>query len=373
MRVVHISDLHAGKTLERISRNEDLNYALEQVLSFIKENDANLLLIAGDVFDKANPDNESKELIFDFFLKLKDLNVPAVVISGNHDSYDFMKSIKNILRLANVFICDRPGKGDFVFVFNDLAVACLPYPSEKVLTEIGEEAKKNYAEAVKRYISFLAKQVEKYRYRVLLAHLFVAGARYTNTEKEATLTEHYAVYPSALLETFNYVALGHVHRNQEVKNSPARAFYAGSMYQLDFSEEGHEKFFNFVIFEGNIPKIERIKLSLKNPLKVFKFKQRDAEKFLPEMKKHNGYIKVVMEVENKLLVNQTVERIRRECGEKIIKIEQVSDITKTLPKEESVENLSPLEIYKEYYRLTYRRELPEEIEKAFLELLERVE
>jgi len=90
------------------------------VISFCREGSVDLLLVAGDVFDKANPDNESKELIFEFFLKLRELKVEVVVIAGNHDSYDFMKSIKGLSRLANVHIYDRPDRENCVYRFGDL-------------------------------------------------------------------------------------------------------------------------------------------------------------------------------------------------------------------------------------------------------------
>jgi exonuclease SbcD len=372
MRLLHIADLHAGKTLGKVSRNPDLSYALEQVLSFAKESRPDLVLVAGDVFDKANPDNESKEIIFDLFLRFREMKTDVVLVAGNHDSYDFLKSIKGLSRLANVHIFDRPRKEECLFSMGDLGVACLPYPSERVLTPAGEEAKRTYGELVGSYLRYLAEQVRGFRYRVLLAHLFVAGSRFTRTEKEATITEYFAVHPASFSEVFHYVALGHVHKYQEIKNSPARAFYTGTLYQLDFSEAGEEKGFNFVLLEENGLRVEKVTLDLKNPLRVVDIQQGEIMRKLPELKNTSGYLKVVLHLEDRTTAPQAVDRLREALGERLIRIEQV--FKGEGPQEERRSDLKvsdPAELYREYYRSVYGRELPREVERAFLNLLER--
>ena len=373
MRLLHIADLHAGKTLGRVNRNPDLAHALDQVVQFAKENSPDLVLVAGDVFDKANPDNESKELIFDFFLRLKDLGLDVVVISGNHDSYDFMKSIKKLSRLANVHIYDRPSRHDCVYQFGDLKVACLPYPSERVITSASEEAKKNYADLVSQFITYLANQVRDARYRILLAHLFVAGSRYTRTEKEATITQHYAVQPASLTDTFDYVALGHVHRHQRIEDAPTYAYYTGSLYQLDFSEAGDDKFFNLVVLEEGTPMIEEVRLDIKNPLKVFDLKQREALSRLKDLKLEDGYLKVFVRVEDRTAIPLLVDSLREELGDRLIKIELITDQVKPVSDPEIHSRLDPLELYREYHRTAYGKDLPEDLERKFLELLRSVE
>jgi len=371
MKLLHIADLHAGKTLGRVSRNPDLHYALEQIASSCREERAELLLIAGDVFDKANPDNESKELVFDFFLKLRDIGTEVVVVAGNHDSYDFMRSIKGLSRLANVHIYDRPNRNNCLFRFGDLEVACLPYPSERVLTAAGEGSRMRYADMVARFISYLAEQVGG-RWSVLLTHLFVAGSRYTSTEKEASVTQHYAVQPASLPATFDYIALGHVHRHQRLKAAPTLAWYAGTLYQLDFSEAGEDKFFNVILLgEGDIH-VEAVKLDLKNPLHTFELNQREVVSRLQELKNVRGYLRVLLKVEDKGSLPLAVEKLREELGDRLIRIEHVSpevrDRTWDAPA-----GMDPLQLYREYHRISYGRDLPEEVEKVFSELLRKAE
>ena len=369
MRAVHIADLHAGKTLGKLGRNSDLEYALAQVLDCVKENKVELVLIAGDVFDKANPDNESKELIFEFFLKLRDLRCGVVVISGNHDSYDFMKSIRGLSELAGVHIYDRPSKDRFVYTYKDVKIACLPYPSERVLTSAGEDSKKTYAQLVSKFIRFIAKEIKDARFKVLLAHLFIAGSRYTSTEREATVTQHYAINPSDLTEVFDYIALGHVHRYQRIEQAPTTAYYTGSMYQLDFSEAEQDKFFNLVSFEEPMPKVESIKLSLKHPLHVVRIKQKEIKDKLDSLKELKGYIKVVVSVDNRINAPSDMELLRNTLGDRLIKIEQLTPGMGEHTIRE-VKSTNPLELYREYYRLSHQKDIPSDIEQTFIKLLE---
>ncbi len=373
MRLLHIADLHAGKTLGKVSRNPDLEYALSQVVEYSRENRVDVLLIAGDVFDKANPDNESKELIFEFFLKLKDLGTEVVVIAGNHDSYDFMKSIRGLSRLANVHIYDRPNREHFLYSLGELNVACLPYPSERVITSASEDSKRSYAELVGRFIRFLAESVKGARFKVLLAHLFVAGSRYTRTEKEATITQHYAVQPASLSGDFDYVALGHVHRYQRIENAPTYAYYTGSMYQLDFSEAGDRKFFNVITFEEGQPQVEPVEFSLKNPLSVFELEQDKVLEEIEELRGTAGYLKVVVRVSDRTGMPALIDKLREELGDRLIKIEQLTPDSREKAELQKLGKLDPLELYREYYQTAYGKELPEEVEKKFLELLREAE
>jgi len=226
---------------------------------------------------------------------------------------------------------------------------------------------------VSRFIKFLGDRVKGARFRVLLAHLFVAGSRYTRTEKEATITQHYAVQPSSLDETFNYVALGHVHRYQRIENAPTYAYYTGSLYQLDFSEAGDKKFFNLILFEDSQPRIEAVELSIKNPLNAYMLEQEEVLRELETLRSKEGYLKLSIRVKDRTQMPYLIEKLREELGEKLIKIEQ---LTEDVSRGEDVTELSaldPLELYREYYQTAYGKKLPEEVEKKFLELLREAE
>ncbi len=373
MKLVHISDLHAGKTLGNISRNEDLLYALDQIISFSKENRVNTVLVAGDIFDKANPDNLSKQLIFeDFFLRLNSLNINTIVIAGNHDSYDFFKSIKELSKLARVHIFDRPNPDSFTIDLDHVTIVALPYPSERVITEASERANISYAEKVEKFINYMDKKTEDRKIKILLAHLMIAGAVCTHTEREVHISDYYAVPPSAIPTSFTYVALGHVHKFQRIDKAPVPTYYSGTLYQIDFSEAGQEKYFNFIeIDKEGIKHLETVKIDIKNPLINIEVDQDEVLKKLPELKRLSGYIKLIVNVKNKKTVPYIVDRIKEEIGEKLprgVELRSEYDTRKAHSLENI--NLTPLGLYKEYYKKEYGEEMPEDIERAFITLLE---
>jgi len=371
MKLLHLADLHAGKNLGGVSRNEDLRYALEQVLTLVKEERPQLVLVAGDVFDKPNPDNEAKEVVFDFFLSLRALKTPAVVVSGNHDSYEFMKSLKKLLEVIGVYLFPKPDLERAVFSFGELKVACLPYPSERVLTAADEKARLSYALAVEKALKYLAQKVKEAKFKVLLTHLFIAGAKFTRTEREATITDFYAVPPSALPPDFNYVALGHVHRHQRIEKASPVTYYTGSLYQLDFSESGQDKFVNLIeLREGEPPRVEAVKLDLKRPLHFVELREEEALRSVPKLRALSGLVKVRLYSSNRERVSFVADRLKEYLGDKLVKLEVV--LEREL-KEENLggERLSVGELYGQYYKSRYGKAPPEELLKLFYRLLEK--
>ncbi len=371
MRLLHLSDLHAGRTLYRVSRNPDLLYSLEQVVDACRDFSPDVVLIAGDVFDKSNPDNESKEIIFDFFLKLREHAKAVIVISGNHDSYDFMRSISGLSRLANVHIYDRPSRERFLFEMVELKVACLPYPSERILSSADEDSKRSYTEKVKAFLSFLGEEVKDAKYKVLLSHLFVAGARYTSTEREASISMHYAVEPAHIPNVFDYVALGHVHRYQRVKGVGTQAFYTGSLYQLDFSEEGQRKFFNLVeLKEGEPARVSKVELSLKNQLRLIEAKQENLEKLLSKLRETEGLIKLLLNVEDKATLKSFSDKLKEAIGDRLVRIEyRLKDSSNTDAQSIVGKKINVLELYADFHRREYGSPPSEELSSALAKLL----
>ena len=375
MRLLHISDLHAGRTLFKVSRNQDLLYALNQIVELCRDAKPHVVLIAGDIFDKANPDNESKEIIFEFFLQLRELTHATVAVSGNHDSYDFMKSIKPLAKLAKVYIYDRPDKYNFLFSLGELSVACLPYPSERIISSADEESKRSYAEQVGDFLNYLAYKSEGAKFKVLLSHLFVAGAAYTRTEREASVSSHYAVEPVQLPVDFHYIALGHVHRHQRIEGAGTQAYYTGSLFQLDFSEEGQSKFVNLVeLKEGELARVEPVELSLKNPLHLRVVEQGSVEAIVARMERIEGLLKLVVEVKDKAGLNIFSQRLKEALGDKLIKVEYLIQDRREVQREKITgRSLDLTELYGKFYEREHNAKLPEEVEREFSRLLSAAE
>ncbi len=376
MKLLHIADLHAGKRLyDRIGRNEDLSYALEQIKNICKEERVDILLIAGDVFDKRSPDFESQALILEFLTEMNSVGLHILLIAGNHDSYDFMKIYKNLRKLANIHVFDRPSTNlkEAIFQYEQLKVACLPYPDERVLTHFGEERQRCYAEKVANYMKALAHEVEDSRYRVLVAHMMVDRAQIAGSELQSSVSPYYAVKAETIPDTFQYVALGHVHRNQRIEGIAPKVYYSGSPYQIDFSEKGMDKFVNLIVLEDGMAKVEPIRLDLKRQLVEIRLKEgEDIQKSLEPLAKENLLVRVVMEVKmSDSFFQQKRDAVFRILGDRLarLEIEPVGTFQETKAETGKMDLLS---LYEDFHRFKYRSEPSEDLKALLQKLIDKV-
>ncbi len=376
MRVLHISDLHAGKNLGRLSRNEDLQYALDQVLHICKDENVQMLLLAGDIYDKPYPDSESYNLILEFLTKATQVVDHIVLISGNHDSYDLIKSYRNLKRLSNIHVYDRPCKNpkDCVLKVDELTVACLPYPSERLLTHLSEEVYRSYTEKVSRYLERLSMDMESSKYNILLSHIMVESARVSGSEKQSTIGEFYAIKPEHIPNTFDYVALGHIHKHQRVEKASTKVYYSGSLYQIDFSEKGMDKYVNLVIL-GDDVKIKPIKLSLKRQLHEIRIEEKDNfyEK-LKEVEKMSGLFKVILDMDIKdTSLNIKRSELEKTLGDRLVRFEVQFVGHKTDQEALDKEKIDLIELYQTYYKNAHASDIPDDIKKGFLKVFREAE
>ena len=376
MKLLHISDLHTGKRLyDKINRNQDLIYALEQVKNICKEEKVEILLIAGDIFDKRNPDFESQEIILEFLTEINSFGMHTLLIAGNHDSYDFMRIYKNLRKLANIHVFDRPKRdiGEAIFEYKDVRIACLPYPDERVLTGLEENKERNYAESVARYMKALAEKVEGAKYKILMAHLMLDKAQIAGSELYSSLLPKYAIRADSIPETFDYVALGHIHKHQRIEEAVPKVYYSGSLYQIDFSEKDPKKFVNLLSLENGIVKVRAIELTLKKKLVEIELKDGDhIEKILEPFAWDNVLVKVWFKVKmGDPLYNLKKERIEKILGDKLAKLEVEPLETKTSVNVNK-ENLDLIDLYVNFYREEYENEPSEDLKRLLQELLDRV-
>ncbi len=376
MRLLHISDLHAGKRLyDKINRNQDLIYALEQVKNICKEEKVEILLIAGDIFDKRNPDFESQEIILEFLTEINSFGMHTLLIAGNHDSYDFMRIYKNLRRLANIHVFDRPKRDirEAIFEYKDVRIACLPYPDERVLTGLEENKERNYVESIARYMKALAKEVEGAEYKILMAHLMLDKAQIAGSELYSSLLPKYAIRADSIPETFDYVALGHIHKHQRIEETVPKVYYSGSPYQIDFSEKNPKKFANLLSLENGIVKVMPMELPLKRKLVEVELKDGDhIEKVLEPLVQDNVLVKVWFKVRmGDPLYNLKKERIEKILGDKLAKLEVEPIETKT-SVDVNEENLDLIDYYVKFYDNEYGSKPPEDLKRLLQELLDRV-
>jgi DNA repair protein SbcD/Mre11 len=255
MRFLHTADWHVGKAIRGRSRADEFAAALDEVVGIARDEGVDALLLAGDVYEHRAPAPEADSLVFEAFVRIREAGIPVVAIPGNHDSAMRMEALAKLLRPIEVHMVPKvapPDRGSVVEIGSrdgseSAIVACVPFVPERrfgdaaALFRATEDWYQSYAEGMGRVLEQMATAFRDDRVNVLLAHLFTDGALLGGGEREATIGLEYAVSPARLPAAAQYLALGHIHRPQPVKGSPAAARYAGSLIQLDFGEIDQRK------------------------------------------------------------------------------------------------------------------------------------
>lgn len=247
MKLLHLADLHIGKSLNDYSLLEDQRYILEQILSLIKERQVDAVLIAGDVYDKSIPSEEAVKLLDYFLCSLAASGVNTYLISGNHDSDERLNFGSALFQKNRLYIAAKyEGK---IFQhrcedeFGSVNFFLLPFIKASQVRHFFPEAEiASYNEAVALALSQAV--FDPAERNILLAHQFVAGhaadPELAGSEGVSALTvgnvEKVAVDCFA---GFDYVALGHIHAPQPVGRQTVR--YAGSPLKYSLSEINNAK------------------------------------------------------------------------------------------------------------------------------------
>lgn len=239
MRILHLADLHIGKKVHGYSMlHEQEHILLEEVIEVIEEQDIELVLIAGDIYDTSVPSGQAV-ILFDCFLtKLYEREVKTFIIPGNHDSAERIAFASNIL------------KQNRIYVSKPLNYEC----KDTALEHYAEEDKYGIiniylmpylrCEDVKTVIENTKTDVSQRN--VLIAHQFVtaAGCDVELSDSETRTAGGLDDVDVGLFKDFDYVALGHLHAPQKVGRDTVR--YAGSILKYSFSETDREKTFTIV-------------------------------------------------------------------------------------------------------------------------------
>ena len=255
MRFLHTGDWHVGKTIRGRSRIEETQRALTQVVDIAIEERVDALLVAGDVYEQRAASPEADRLVFDTFARLRAARVPVVVVAGNHDSPARFEAFSALLEAVGVHLAPqvrRPDEGGMLVLpsrdgSETAAVACIPFVSERRFADAAEafaapEAPFNsYAQGMAGILAAMESAFRPDGVNLVLGHFFVDGARPGGGEREVTLGDAYSLPPASLPGTASYIALGHVHRPQEVRGARSPARYGGSLLQLDFGEREQTK------------------------------------------------------------------------------------------------------------------------------------
>ena len=248
MKFIHTADLHIGKSVCEHSMLDEQRFILASILDVVKREKPDAFLVAGDVYDKSVPSAEAVAVLDDFLVRLSETGTKVFMLSGNHDSAERIAFGGRLMANRGVYMSpvysgaftpvtlkDESGEVDvwmLPFVRPATVRACLESDEDRAQVT-------DYTSAMRMAIAQM--KLTAGRRNVLLAHQFVTGAERSDSEENVGGLDN---VDASVFEGFDYVALGHIHKPQNVAKDEAgmaRVRYSGTPLKYSLSETSHKK------------------------------------------------------------------------------------------------------------------------------------
>ena len=365
MKVLHLADLHLGKSVNEFSMIEDQKYILNELLTIAEEKKAEAVLIAGDVYDKSIPSEEAVKLLDGFLSALSEKGIAVLMISGNHDSDERLSFASELLVKSGIYIYGSYDGSIHSVTLQDaygqLNFHLLPFvKASHVHHYFPEEEMKDYDAAIR--IALSRHSINKEERNILLAHQFVSGNGYDpeSAGSENVASNHVGTIEKVEVSAFDdydYVALGHIHRPQKVGRETVR--YAGSPLRYSLNEINQNKSVPLLDIKekGNV-EIELIPLK---PLREMRHIKGEMEKILnpANIRDTEDYIYVTLTDEN--AIPDAMHRLQMYYPH-VLRLDYQNSHTEGWQAEDggSVEQLSFREIMENFFLKMNGREMRSE-------------
>lgn len=276
MKILHFADLHLGKDLHGFPLLEEQAHILKEIIEIARQEQVAAVLLAGDVYDRSNPPQEAIRLLGKFFTALREAKITLFLIAGNHDSVTRLGFGAEFFSLADLHLATEAQPEIKVHEFaaggEKADIYLLPYTRRVDL-------KKFYPHLAEQdcYTDLMRAQLEPLRERVvvrraegipaiIIAHQWLlnhAGESRVS-ESEETLLGMVEQLPASLFSFFDYVALGHLHRPQQIAEN---TYYSGSPLAYSASEAGQQKQVNILEIKSGEIKVHTQTLKPLHPVR----------------------------------------------------------------------------------------------------------
>ncbi len=368
MKLLHISDLHIGKRVNAFSMIEDQKYILRQILAIADSQQADGVMIAGDIYDKPVPSAEAVQL-FDWFLtELAYRGKQVYAVSGNHDSAERIAFGAQLMSGRGVYVSPvYQGETAMLTVhdaYGELCIYLLPFIKPAVVRHAMEDAPgmegkalpESYQDAVALAVERM--EVDRSRRNILIAHQFVTGAG--RCDSEDVSVGGVDNVDADLFDAFDYVALGHIHSPQHMKRETVR--YCGTPLKYSFSEAEQEKSVTVVeLGEKGRIEITAVPLVPLHDLRRIRgtYLEVTARDFYRDMDTED-YVQITLTDEED--IPDGMEKLRI-IYPNLMRLEYDNSRTRQnrlIERTEEIEQKSELELFAEFYELQNNQPMSDE-------------
>lgn len=400
MKFLHIADLHIGKIVNDFSMLEDQKFILEQIKGMAKANQADMVVIAGDVYDRAIPPAEAVTLFDGFLTGLSKAGIQVAMISGNHDSPERLCFGESLLDKQGVHIAgvqrDTLCKVSFSEPLCETEFLLMPFikpaqmgvrtSSEAVELLLDEYWKGENGHRSETPQSSIRQKTQNTpvprKNRVLVTHFFVTDAGREPELSDSETTVHVGGLDNvdtSLFHGFDYVALGHIHKPQQIGTYPV--WYAGSPLKYSFGETGQTKSVLLVTIDSEgLKEVEKLPL---RPLREMRKIRGTLKELLEEsmdntvesMAGRQDYIQAILTDKGELIDPigtirsryPNVMQIVREEAERTL-IDSENRQSRTLAKQKDA-----MALFEAFYQEVRESELSEEGKSVIADIIKEAE
>jgi exonuclease SbcD len=405
MRILHTSDWHLGKSLEQINRLEEQREFIDFLCTTVEEQKIDIVLVAGDVFDTYNPSAAAEELFYEAIDRLSGMGRRGViVIAGNHDSPERLCAASPLAFRNGIILLGYPKSdageysnfgGSIRLVASgpgwlelwlpncehNAVILTLPYPSEARLAEVlvqqadEEILQKAYSDKIASLWDDLSRNFRSDTVNLAVGHLFLMGGKQSDSERTLEVGGAMTVASEVMPAKAHYVALGHLHRPQQIKSAPCPTYYSGSPMAYSFSEAGYSKaVFLIEAVPGQEAEITPIYLSCGKPLCRWVAEEGIAQalQWCEEGRDSNAWVDLEL-VTDRVLTSEEQKQLRA-LHPGIINIRpRLKTEATEVSSPESREGKKIDELFTDFYEYRMGTEIPNELLQAFLEVLNEAE
>lgn len=242
MRILHTSDWHLGMSVGTGTLAGDQRFFLEQLYSIIEEEQADILLLAGDVYDSSVSNAEAISVYNEATTRIcADMGKKMVVIAGNHDGAERLAACSELLKGAGLYVSGRLPREITPILAGNTAIYPLPFFNrEEVIALFPEKSTEitSQEKAMKVVCDHIREEMDPSRFNIVVAHALIVSAELSESDRSARVGQASAVSKD-VFEGFDYVALGHIHKPQMIDE---HICYSGSPVKYSFgNEEGQQK------------------------------------------------------------------------------------------------------------------------------------
>jgi exonuclease SbcD len=393
MRFIHTSDWHLGKHLEGHSRLPEQEMFLEDFVNTVEENNIDMVIIAGDIYDTSNPPAQAEKLFYKTIKRLANNGQrPIIIIAGNHDNPERLSAASPLAHEHGIMIMGNPkskvetgvyegfsilesGEGYLEIDINKekAVILTLPYPSEKRLNEVLSESTDDasrqvgYSEKIGQIFEELSSKFRDDTINLAVSHLFVLGGEGSDSERPIELGGSLIVNKEHLPQNAQYIALGHLHKPQKISDK-LNVYYSGSPLQYSKSEINYSKCSYLVdIHPKEKANVEEVYFKNYKPIEVFKCNSIDEAMEKCEENK-NRDMWAYLEIKTDEVIPQSTIKKMKELLPDIIEIKPIIAGIDDYEEAIDIKEISMAELFKEFYKNTRELEPKGELMDLFLDI-----